>query len=70
METELELAAETETRRALTLGRAAPRLHVALKKVVCTEQLAGFICSTFSDPEKLPGSLLALPAQMYLLLLL
>lgn len=41
-------------------GRVAPRLHVAQKRVVCAEQLAGFICSTFSDPEKQPGSLLAL----------
>lgn len=46
----------------LTLGWVAPRLHVALKRVVCTEQLAGFIRSTFSDPEKQPGSLLALLA--------
>lgn len=46
----------------LTLGWAAPRLHVALKRVVSPEQLAGFICSTFSDPEKQPGSLWALPA--------
>lgn len=46
----------------LTLGWAAPRLHVALKRVVNPEQLAGFIRSTFSDPEKQPGSLRALPA--------
>lgn len=46
----------------LTLGWAAPRLHVALKRVLSPEQLAGFIGSTFFNPEKQPGSLRAPPA--------
>lgn len=46
----------------LRLGRVARKLRVAPRRVVLPQQLAGFIRSTFSSPDKQPGSLLALLA--------